>query len=236
MNATLHVEKDGRGSAWDVARRWQQYRAEVRGNLLRIVAIAGFFLIHRLHHLSAEQAAGFWSMLQLGDGAVLSPELNLAITGIVLAWTMWGVCVLSLLQVHIFPRWLPLASLMVDTGLLTSLLVLTSGARSPLLAGYFLIVILAGQRLDLRWVRLATVACLIGYLVVLGCTRWPQGILLEHPLPTVPRFQQMMTMLALAVAGILVGQQVRLTRSLVDDFDRLEEIGFPNHGGERNFG
>ena len=93
-------------------------------------------------------------------------------------------------------------------------------AASPLLAGYFLIIIMSGLRLELRLVWDAAGASIAGYLFVLGCTRWPRGLLLENPLPEVPRYQQLMVIAALAIAGVIVGQCVRHARQLADDVVR----------------
>src|SRR5262245_23771511 len=98
MEPVANVIADGVGSAWDVARRWQQYRAEVRTNLIRIAAVAAFYLIHLTHHFSAASAPSFWSFLQLGEGDRLAPDLHLAVTLIVFAWTMWAFLILVLLQ------------------------------------------------------------------------------------------------------------------------------------------
>ncbi|HMC09994.1 MAG TPA: hypothetical protein VKH44_01840 [Pirellulaceae bacterium] len=203
--------------AWDVARRWRQYEAEIRVNTMRIIAVGSFYLIHIVHQYSANHPARWLSILQLGSGEALSEKLNVAVTSVAVAWTMWALLVHSLLRDRVFPWWLPAVSTGLDTLLLTAMLLLSSGAASPLVAGYFLIIMLAGLRFELWLVRAAAGACLAGYIVVLGATRWPRGLLLENTLPRVPRFQQLMVLAALLLAGVIAGQWVRHARRMADD-------------------
>src|SRR5947207_1831073 len=79
-----------------------------------------------------------------------------------------------------------------DLVLLTCVLALTSGATSPLVAGYFLIVMMSALRLDLRLTRCTTAAAVAGYVVLLGVARWPLGLAKVSPLPAVPRYQELM--------------------------------------------
>lgn len=206
--------------AWDVARRWRQYDAEIRVNSMRVIAVGSFYLIHLAHHYSASHSDGWLSFLQLGGGEALSEKLNVAVTSIAVAWTMWALLVNSLLRERVFPWWLPAVSTSLDTLLLTAMLLLSSGAISPLVAGYFLIIMLAGLRFDLWQVRVATGGCIAGYLILLGAARWPRGLLLENVLPRVPRFQQFMVIAALLLAGVIAGQWVRHARSMADDLVR----------------
>jgi hypothetical protein len=203
--------------AWETVRRWRQYDAEIRVNTLRIVAVGGFYVIHLLHHYSAGGGNRFLGFLQFGSGATLSQPLHFAVTAVAVAWAMWALLVHSLLREQVFPRWLPVVSICLDNVLLTAILILTSGATSPLVSGYFLIIMMAGLRLDLRWIRMAAGSSILGYLFVLGCTRWPRGLLLENPLPRVPRFHQLMVLLALLLSGVIVGQLIRHIRRVADE-------------------
>jgi hypothetical protein len=220
-DATMQQEGAARvAEAWDVARRWRQYEAEIRVNTMRIIAVGTFYLIHLVHHYTASHPHRLLSLLQLGGGEALSQKLHMAVTAVAVAWTMWALLVHSLLREHVFPKWLPAISTGIDTLLLTAMLLLSSGAASPLVAGYFLIIMLAGLRLDLWLIRAATGGCLLGYIVVLGATRWPRGLLLENTLPAVPRFHQLMVLAALLLSGVIAGQWVRHARCMADDLVR----------------
>lgn len=221
LDAAAQLNSADRDSeAWDVARRWRQYEAEIRVNTMRIIAIGTFYLIHLAHHYSASHPNRWLNILQLGGGEALSQTLHVAVTSVAVAWTMWALLLHSLLREHVFPRWLPVVSTGLDTFLVTAMLLLSSGAASPLVAAYFLIIMMAGLRLDLWLVRAAAGGCLVGYIVVLGATRWPRGLLLENSLPAVPRYQQLMVLAALLLSGVIVGQWVRHARRMADDLVR----------------
>jgi hypothetical protein len=206
--------------AWLVVCRWRQYAAEIRVNVLRICAIAMFYLLHLAGSWPGN--AGSWlSLLQFNQTRELSPQRHLAITVLVGAWVLWSLTVHVLLLDRVFPRRLPVLSICLDSLFLTAVLICGSGAASPLVCGYFLIVMMAGLRLNLSWVRLATGCCVLGYLVVLGCSRWPQGFLLQDPLPTVPRYHQIMVCLAIVISGVIVGQMVRHVRQIAEDLLRI---------------
>jgi hypothetical protein len=210
----------GFNDAWEAARRRRLGEAEARVNLLRVVAVGVFYLVHLLHHWAATRDIGLLQGLELQAGGILSDRFHLAVTCIVVAWVMLAAVVHAAVRDGQVSRWLSVAATLCDVVLLTATLLLTSGAASPLLTGYFLIIIMSGLRLELRLVWDAAGASIAGYLVVLGCTRWPQGLLVENPLPEVPRYQQLMVIAALAIAGVVVGQCVRHARQLAGDVTR----------------
>ncbi|MBI3863627.1 MAG: hypothetical protein HY290_17185 [Planctomycetia bacterium] len=211
--------------AWNVARRWRQYEAEIRVNTLRIIAVGSFYLIHLVNQYSAGSSQNWLWFLHLGGNDALSEKLHVAVTAIAVAWMAGALLVHSLLRERVFPRWLPAASTGLDTLLLTAMLLLSSGAASPLVAGYFLIIMMSGLRLNLTLIRAATAGCLAGYLAVLGAARWPRGLLLENALPVVPRYQQLMILAALVLSGVVVGQWARHARRLADDLLRFLQRG-----------
>lgn len=205
---------------WAAARRLRQYEAEIRVNLVRIAAVGAFYLVHLLHHFAASGKHAWLGFLGLEGGAWLTPQLHLAVTCIVLAWVMAALVVQQLLQAGLFPRWLMYASTGADLCFLTAILTLSSGAASPLIAGYFLIIIMSGLRFDVRLVRLTTCGAICGYAFLLGAARWPMGLTAINTLPVVPRYQELMVVAALLLAGVVVGQWLWHVRKLVDDLVR----------------
>jgi len=205
--------------AWRVICRWRQYAAEIRVNLLRICAISVFYTLH----LAGGHPGGIgdWvGFLQLQQAGGIPPQRQLAITVLVGAWVLWSLTVHALLLDRVFPQHLPVLSICLDIIFLTAVLICGSGAASPLVCGYFLIVMMAGLRLNLWWVRLAAGGSLLGYLTILGCSRWPQGFLTQNPLPTVPRYHQITVCLAIVITGVIIGQIVRHVRQLSEDLLR----------------
>jgi hypothetical protein len=221
----MAVAVTGFVDAWETARRGRLGEAEARVNLLRVIAVGVFYVVHLLHHWAATRENSVLQGLELQAGGVLSDKFHLAVTCVVVAWVMLAMVVHAAVRDGQISRWLSMAATLVDVVLLTATLLLTSGAASPLLVGYFLIIMMAGLRMELRLVWDAAGASIVGYLVVLGCTRWPRGLLLENHLPDVPRYQQLMIVGGLAIAGVVVGQWVRHARQLGEDAARNAQKG-----------
>jgi hypothetical protein len=201
------VENPLGSDVWKAFLQWRAQEAELRVNFTRILAVGGFYIIHLLHHYSS--ALPLLGFLELGAGGKVSPALHIAVTAIAAAWIAWALLVQSSLRQGLLPGWMPAASTVLDIVLLTAMVILGSGARSPLVCGYLLVIMLAALRLNLRLVWLSAAGSLLGFLVVLGCSRWPRGFLLEHDLPIIPRYQQFMFLLAIVAAGVIAGQWVR---------------------------
>jgi hypothetical protein len=107
--------------------------------------------------------------------------------------------------------------------LLTGILMVADGPRSPLVIGYFLVIVLAALRFQLRLVWFATLAAMVGYLVLLGYARWWAGR--EESLfgprdITVPRYQQLIFLLGLTLCGVVVGQVIRRVKAIAAEFAR----------------
>jgi hypothetical protein len=206
--------------SWFIAQRWQAYEAESRANLLRICAIGLFYLVHLWSYFSSQGKLPNFGFLQLADAGAISRQFHIAATWLAVAWAMFALAVLIALQQKFFPRWLPYASTAFDIAMLTCIICLGDVGRSALIVGYFLILILAALRLSLPLVWFATAAAAVGYLSVLGVARWPESFgfgKLSGAASVdlrVPRYQEAIVILAIAFAGILLGQVVRRVQRL----------------------
>jgi hypothetical protein len=209
---------------WFIAQRWQAYDAESRANFLRIIAIGAFYLVHLWSYFSSQGRLPNFGFLQLANAGEITEHFHTLITLLAVAWAMLALGILLALQQRIFPLWLPYFSTACDIILLTSIVCIGSMARSPLVAGYFLIIILAGLRLSLPLIWITTAQCALAYLCVLGCAKWPNHFgftkLLDQTLANyrVPRYHQMIVLVAIVMAGVMVGQIVRRVRLLAEDF------------------
>ena len=209
--------------SWYIAQRWQAYEAEGRANLLRIAAIGAFYIVHLWSYSSSQGRLPWLGVLQLAEAGEVGKQFHLLVTLLAAAWAMLALGILLALQQRIFPRWLPYFSTGCDVVMLTSMLCISSGARSPLVAGYFLILILAALRLSLPLVRFTTAACAVGYVCVLGCAKWPATFGLDK-LGTladelrVPRYHQVIMLLAIGTAGLMLGQIIRHVRRLAEEY------------------
>jgi hypothetical protein len=193
---------------WHIVSRWQEYEGEARANLLRIAGIGVFYFIELLDYHG----------LRLGPieiPAIVSKPLHQVITGLALAWALTGMAVLLCQKHQIFPAGLKYATTAADLIFLTLMLLAASGPQSPLVIGYFLIIVLATLRFSLGLVRFATVGAVAGYLLVLGQGRW-----FRDPPLAVPRHQQLIMVVGLTLSGVILGQVVRRAARMAQEYSQ----------------
>src|SRR5262249_57869020 len=89
------------------------------------------------------------------------------------------------------------------------------GPASPLVVGYFLLLALASLRFSLGLIWFATGLSMGSYLVLLGYARWVTSRKEEM---TVPRYYQVLFLIALGLTGIILGQVIRRVRGLGGGF------------------
>ena len=209
---------------WFIAQRRLQYEGEARANVLRLSAIGVFYLIHLWAYLGSEGRLPNWGFLQLAETGAIDRRFHIMATLLAGAWVAAAGVIHLMLTNRIFPRWISLAATAVDLVMLTSLLIISRGPQSPLVIGYFLIIALAALRFSLPLVWFASAGAIVGYLCVLGVAKWPATF--GRPVDVdvrVARYEQLVTIAALAVAGVVIGQVIRRVRSLVQRVD--ERIG-----------
>jgi hypothetical protein len=190
---------------WFIVGRWQEYEGESRANLLRIVAVGAFYVVDLLRFYVIEKAA---------------PEhlpFHRQATMIAVAWTMAALAVMLCLRLKIFPAVLKYLSASGDVLLLTALAAMTSGPFSPLVFAYFLIIALAALRFSLGLVWFTTVASMLGYWLLVGLEdrKTSQWFDAQHAVPVVT---QLLTLLSLALTGIITGQVVRRVRGIASEY------------------
>jgi hypothetical protein len=195
---------------WFIVGRWQEYAGEIRANLLRIIAISAFYGIELLNYHGLE--LGFLNMARAPD---LTREFHAAVTALAVAWTMVAVAVHLCIRQRYFPAALKFASTVLDLLILTGILAIADGPRSPLVVGYFLVIALTTLRFNLSLIRLATLGSICGYVVLLGHDRWFRS---PAPAAFVPRYQQLIVLLALAMTGLILGQVIRRVSSIAREY------------------
>lgn len=197
---------------WLVIGRWQEYAGEARANLLRIAGIGSFYVIELVNYHG----------LHLGPidlPATVDLEFHQQMTALAVAWTMMALATLVCLRLRIFPDWLKYATTLGDVALLTTILMVADGPRSPLVVGYFLIIVLATLRFQLRLIWCATLASMMGYLWMAAVARL-HASLGDTPDLSVPVYYQLIMLLALALTGIVLGQVIRRVRAMAEDLSR----------------
>ncbi len=199
-------------SAWHVVRRVWSYRGEERANLMRILAIACFYAIELVNYHGL--SLGFVDFEQV-EG--VDQTFHAAVTALAVAWMACAMGVLIIMRSRRFPEALKYVTTTVDVVLLTAILLIADGPKSPLVIAYF--VILAGSplRLSAPLVRYTTLATIAGYVFLIG-DAW-----LRRPDMQVPRYQQVMTILALGLAGLALSQLMKALREAADAYAARKE-------------
>lgn len=196
---------------WSVVERWQEFEGESRANLLRVLGIAAFYLVELVNYHGLN--LGF---LEMPKVAGVDRGFHLAVTALAGAWAVTGWGVLTLLRARVFPTALKFASTGLDLAFLTAILLIADGPQSPLLAVYFLVILLSALRFNLPLVRFATAGAILSYTVLLGNAAWFRIAL------RVPRYHQVTFILALTLAGIVLAQLIaRIQRAAHDYAVRL---------------
>lgn len=215
MEGNGMTQKDSESDQQARVGQWLPAAADVRGNVIRMIAIVGFYGIHLLNvYLPGLESSSMRSAAGLADSPV-STTVHLAVSVLVFAWLMQALGVHLSVMTKPLTRQFALAVIVGDVIWLTAALCFSTGPGGPLVAGYFLIIGLAALRLDLWLIRWATVASTFGYLFMLGAARWPVGLLKEIQVASVPRYHQIMIVVALILMGVVVGQVVRLGWGMV---------------------
>ena len=195
----------GADRSWYIVGRWLEYEGESRANVLRLIAIAAFYVIELINYHGLR--LGLIEMPQVVDR-----KFHFTVTSLAAAWTMVGLIVLYCQSHHFFPWLLKYVSTALDVIFLTFVLAAASGPQSPLLVGYFLLIALSALRFNLPLVWFTTLSSMAGYLVLTGYAKWYAAEL------RVPRYHQLITLLAMAFLGIIVGQIIRRVRGIAVDY------------------
>jgi hypothetical protein len=204
--ATPRSEADDR--SWYIVGRWREYEGERRANLLRLVGIVAFYGVEMANYRGVRLGT-----FELPRVEGVDRRFHLAVTGLAVAWTMTALAVHVCLRRQVFPAALKYASTGADIALMTCVLGVSDGPRSPLVVGYFPIVALAALRFNLPLVRFATAGAMLGYLALLGYAKWYSTRALS-----VPRFHEVIFLLALGLTGVTIGQVLRRVRAMADEY------------------
>jgi hypothetical protein len=217
MATMTSAERDVNDRSWYIVGRWREYQGEGRSNLLRIIGIAAFYSVELANYTGFR--LGFFEMPKV---ASVDRPFHMEVTALAVAWTMTALAVQLCLGRRVFPASLKFLSTGADIVLLTCVLCVSNGPRSPLVVAYFLIVAISALRFSLPLVRFATVGSMLGYLVVLGYAKWFAAVDLR-----VPRYHEVMFLLALGMSGITIGQVIRAVRSMAVEYEarRAAETG-----------
>lgn len=203
---------------WYIVVRWQEYDGEWRANLIRTISIGAFYTVELLGYYGFDLA---WLHIE----PEFTRQFHLAISALAAAWMLVAFCTFYCLRMGIFPAQLKYVVTACDLVLLTSMIATASGPRSPLVMGYFVILATAALRLQLRLMWCSTLGSMAAYLFLLGFAKWHDTWFgLPHRELGVPRYTQLITLLALAMTGITLGQVIRRVKAMCEDYARRVQI------------
>jgi len=173
---------------------------ESRVNLIRILAIAVFYLQH---------CANFFF---LNSDVSLTERFHTQVTLLVAAWGSAAALIYHVLRRRCLPSRFSLMTLLVDL-LLTFLLVhVAGGPQSALILLLPVIVFSTALRQELNLVRIAVVGALVTYGALLVNFVWLQSgsqkYYAEDSL-RIPRSEQLIVAAVILVSGLLAGQVIR---------------------------
>jgi hypothetical protein len=207
---------------WYIVGRWQEYRGEERANLLRLAAVAAFYTIELINYHGVE--LGFIHLPKVSDAT-----FHRTVTAITAAWVLLGVGVHLWLRMRLMPEALKYVSTGLDAVLLTLLMMVADGPKSPLVVGFFLIPAVATLRFQLRLVWFATIAAMLGYVWLLGWAWWTESVRNVR----VPRYHELIFLTALAISGIIQGQVIRRVKAMAAEYARRLAAA-PGHDPDRS--
>lgn len=193
-----------RNFKWKIVQRWQEYRSEEIVNILRMVCIIIFYLVELIN----------FHGLKVGPvefNKVVNLEFHKWVSLLAYSWGGLAVGIFFSLRRGIFPAFFKYLTTGMDLVLLTALLLLAEGAKSPLIVCFFLVILLSGIRMNLYLVRFSALGAILSYWFLNEYSRW-------RDLPLPPPFHLLIFTSALALAGIILGQLVRQIRSISEEY------------------
>lgn len=201
-----------RDRQWFIVGRWQEFEGESRANLLRIIAVGGFYVVQLIQH----------HLVMSGKLTEEAEHFHRAATWIAVAWTVMGLTILLCLRSRVFPSALKFVSTGGDLLLLTAVAAIGAKANSPLVYAFFLVIALAALRFSLPLIWFSSIGSMAAYVALVGATdeKWFD---VHHE---VAIHVQLVTLLSLGLTGIVVGQIIRRTREMAIEFvERVHQAG-----------
>ncbi len=198
-------EESNRARALRVAGRLNEYRGEERANLLRVVGIAAFYVVQLLNRYGIDLGALHLPRIEMSD------QLHEAMTLVAAGWLAVAMAVSLSLRNRFFPAWLKYVVTGFDFALATLALSFADGPRSPLVVVLFPLLVLSALRFERRLVRFAALASVVSYVWLVGLAAYVRTDL------AVPRYQQILMVLALALTGVVLDAIVGASRTLAEE-------------------
>lgn len=212
---------------WHITSRLGEYEGEARVNFLRLLAICSLYSVHLLNYF-------FFSTPELGLQNFHRMISLIAGLGVVFAATSS-----VMLTKQFFPAWLKYFMTLGDLALITIAASIPygqgaqpEGANSPLVLAYFLVIAMTSMRLSLGLVWFATLGSMACYYALVGMVdkTWFDA---DHAVAPV---RQLFTVICLGSVGVIIGQGVRRTRAIAEDFVKRTQASQKNTASSTSTG
>jgi hypothetical protein len=190
---------------WEDTQRLESWAGETRLNLIRLLAIAVLYGRHLVEAMTAPA------------GSPVRGEYHIQVTCVCVLWAGLAIVLFGKLRQRWMPPGLKYLTTGYDAAMITLICVLAGGPKTPLVLLYFPLIASAPLRVSLRLVYVATGCAILGYLIVLAHYAWYEiGFKKYYATPElrIPRSQEAIVVLALAVSGVMAGQVVRQMRRI----------------------
>ncbi|MGE0323730.1 MAG: hypothetical protein AB7K71_37585 [Polyangiaceae bacterium] len=175
---------------WQVAKRKQEFRGESFANLARVVAVLAFYVIEIINHHGSRA---------LGMPAVVGRDMHAMVTALVGSWVGAALLTVVVMRLRYFPIWLKYLTTSIDLAMMTAVLAVLDGPKSPMLVGFVLVLALSATRFSQRLIACTAGGTLVSYGVLL----WHTAAL--RPALAVPRYHQLIFALTVVIlAGVLI--------------------------------
>jgi hypothetical protein len=190
---------------WEDTQRLESWAGETRMNLIRLLAIAVFYGRHVIEAITAP------------PGAPVRGAYHIRVTCLCILWAAMAIALHAKLRQRWMPPGLKYFTTGWDAAMITLLCILDGGPKAPLVMLFFPLIASAPLRVSLRLVYFATSCAIAGYLIILAIYAWYViGFRKYYSTPDlrIPRSQEAIVVLALAVTGVMAGQVVRQMRRI----------------------
>jgi len=175
-------------------KRKETWLGDRHSNIIRLVALVIFTLNEMVNYHV------------LG---VVNQQFHTGSLILVALWVLAAAAFDMVLRKHWIPRAAPYVMVSVDVFLLTWLLFLGNGPRSPLVGVYFLIVVLSALRLNQHLVFFTSLVSAFGYVSTWDFARH------QRPENLVPIYHVVIVSLCLILAGIVLCHAISRAFSLI---------------------
>jgi hypothetical protein len=197
---------------WSLCTRIESWAGEIRVNLIRIIAIVVFYARHLIELMLSPKDAPIRGLY------------HLRVTALIVAWAGVAGVVHILLSRRFYPPAMKFCTSLLDVLMITVLCAIAGGPNTPLVLLFFAAIAAAPLRLSLQLIYVTTAAAILGYLSLLAYYAWYLvGFTKYYATPElrIPRSQEIITVLALLVAGLFAGQVVRQLRRMIEHYPML---------------